>query len=233
MPGYHQSQATVETGHPLETGSNSGLGISPELLDRIKTEVAKGKDEQEKMAEYKIQIVFSSDRSIAKPVSFSLSFWESGKRLHGGGDEMMFICRRHADAPRVTPKDIVVPNAKATERGCDGLISGGLTQGGILVCPHCHTKHTTDQVGDSVFYRCTSDQAAHILAHWWRKLGHKADLYSKFTPTDPRTIAMRDTYGWQKARELRGLTIYPLARIIEDTSVGATVESRFKAFLLA
>lgn len=202
------------------------------LNERIEEEAKKSAEEMAKRADFKIQIWFRSERSMHKPLAYSLSFWESGKRLHGGGDEMMFICRRHANSPRLTPFDVAM-GPKKTLRGCDGLIPGGLADTGVIVCPHCHTKHKPDQIGDSIFYRTTVDQAADILARWWRKLGSRADLYAKYNPNDPRSIMMAQNYDFRTAREKKGLTIYPLQNILKDTLNGATLEGRFKAFITA
>jgi hypothetical protein len=200
---------------------------------RIQEEAEKTAKEMATRADYKIQIWFRSERSMKKPIAYTLSFWESGKRLHGGGDEMMFICRRHEHAPQLSAWEVDAAKLKSP-RGCDGLIPGGIGGNtGLLVCPHCHARHKPDQVGDSIFYRTTVNQAADVLAKWWRKLGGKADLYAKYNPTDPRSIMMAQNYDYRTAREKKGLTIYPLQNILKDTLAGATLESRFKAFITA
>jgi hypothetical protein len=200
---------------------------------KLEDEAEKQKEKLAKKAGHKIQLWFKSDRKLHGDVAFSLSFWESGKRMHGGGDEMMFVCRRHVQAPKVQPFEVVSPKTKAGPRGCDGLIPGGLVQAGRVICPHCQTHHHTEQIGDSIFYRTTMSKAADILAYWWRKLNCDADIYVKYTPADPRVILMGRAVGLEKARRLKGLTVYPLERIIKDTAAGSTVESRFKALLTA
>lgn len=205
------------------------------LLDKIAAENKKNDAEQALKAKYKIQIWFRSDRSTKKPVAFSLSFWESGMRLHGGGDEMMFICRRSEDAPNVKKEDIVRGVGFTHEpgvRGCNMLIPGEWS-GGTIACPHCGTQHKADHIGDSIFFRTSVDNAAKILEHWWRKLDGNADIYAKYTPTDPRTVLMANAHGIKKARERKGLTIYPLKNILQDTAHGASVRGRFKAFITA
>jgi len=202
------------------------------LALKIEEENLKAAEASAKKAKYKIQIWFRSARSMHAPVAYSLSFWESGKRLHGGGDEMMFICRRHQDAPRLSNFDLAASTAKS-DRGCNGLISGDIAQNtGIVLCPHCHASHRLDQIGDSIFYRTTISQAAERLAWWWRKLDG-ADIYAKYSPTDPRTVMMQRAYDARTAREKKGLTIYPLENILKDTLAGSTLEARFKAFLTA
>jgi len=206
------------------------------LADKIAEENRKSAERMAKKADYKIQIWFRSDRSMHKPIAYTLSFWESGKRLHGGGDEMMYVCRRHADAPKIAPFEIAnVSRIKnITEKGCDKLIPGGLLDtSGLVVCPHCGIRHRSDQVGDSIFYRTSIDQAARILVTWWRKMECNADIYAKYSPQDPRTVMMLQNYNPRVAREKKGLTIYPLENILKDTMSGATVESRFKAFITA
>lgn len=179
--------------------------------------------------DYKIQLWFQSERSGHKPVAYTLSVWESGKRLHGGGDECMFICKRHRDAPK--PFDVV---GVKNPLGCGNFISGDLVGlDGQVVCPHCFARHKVTEIGDSAFFRTSMDRAASILEEWWMKLQGNADLYVKYAPYDIRVKMMRDAYGMQKARELKGMTIYPLANIIKDTSNGASVQARFKALLLA
>jgi hypothetical protein len=203
------------------------------INERIQQEAEKTAKEMAKRADYKIQIWFRSTRSSQKPIAYTLSFWESGKRLHGGGDEMMFVCRRHEHAPKLSSLEIQAAKRKSL-RGCDNLIPGGIAADtGLLVCPHCHARHKPDQVGDSIFYRTTVNQAADILANWWRKLGGKADLYAKYNPQDPRSIMMAQNYDYRTAREKKGLTIYPLQNILKDTLNGASLESRFKAFITA
>lgn len=202
------------------------------ITTQLALEAEKTAEEMSKRSDYKIQIWFKSDRSMHKPIAYTLSFWESGKRLHGGGDEMMFICRRHSHAPKLQPFDIAMAKTQSV-RGCGKPIPGGLADSGIIVCPHCHVKHKPDQIGDSIFYRTTIDQAATILADWWRRLDCRADLYAKYSPLDPRSIMMAQNYDARTAREKKGLTIYPLQNILKDTLNGATIESRFKAFITA
>ena len=45
-------------------------------------------------AKYKIELHFGRDRSISalKPSLGLITMWESGRRLHGGGDDKMYWC---------------------------------------------------------------------------------------------------------------------------------------------
>ncbi len=207
--------------------------LSVELASKIEAENIKAAEEAAKKAKYKIQIWFRSERSLHKPVAYSLSFWESGKRLHGGGDEMLFICRRNQDAPKISPAEMAFSKAP-TQTGCNNLISGDLAQDtGIIVCPRCQVAHRLTDIGDSIFYRTSIDQAAERLAWWWRMLGSNADIYAKYSATDPRTVMMGRSYDAETARRNKGLTIYPLQNILKDILSGSSLESRFRAFITA
>jgi hypothetical protein len=202
------------------------------LFEEIKEEGEKTAAEMEKKARYKLQVFFQSERSDKKPIAFTLSVLESGKRLHGGGDECLFICRRQRGAA-AKPFDVMGKEVKSP-MGCGGFITGDLvSEEGTMVCPHCLLPHKSSEVGDSVFFRLSADKASTVLANWWRRLGCDADIYLKYSPFDVRVKMMQDAYGVRKARELKGMTIYPLENILKDTSAGSSVESRFRALILA
>ena len=215
----------------------SGLGLDPKLAAALEKEKTAILNEQKLKASHKIQIWFKSDRSMKKPIAFSLSAWQSGKRLHGGGDEMMFICRRHADAPSITRSDLKhrMPDHKVEpqSRGCGLFIPGENNINDKIMCPHCGAEHKAEHIGDAVFYRLTVNDAAKVLVDWYNKLGGSVDLYAKYSPTDPRTVMMANSHSIQTARSKKGLTIYPWKNILQDVSNGSTLHSRFKAFILA
>lgn len=202
------------------------------LFEEIKEEGEKTAAQMEKKARYKIQVFFQSERSDKKPIAFTLSAWESGKRLHGGGDECLFVCRRQRGAA-AKPFDVMGKEVKSP-MGCGGFITGDLvSEEGTMICPNCLLPHKSTEVGDSVFFRLSADKAAAVLANWWRRLGCDADIYMKYSPFDVRVKMMQDAYGVRKARELKGMTIYPLENILKDTAAGSSVESRFRALILA
>lgn len=214
-----------------------GMGLDPKLVAAMEREKAQHLNEQKLKAKYKIQIWFKSDRSTKGPIAFSLSAWQSGKRLHGGGDEMMFMCRRHHDAPPVKQADLKfrTPEHKMepTSRGCGLFIPGDRNINDYIACPHCGTSHYSEHIGDAVFYRLPAEQAAKVLEQWYHKLEDCADIYAKYSPNDPRTLMMAQNKDFVTARQKKGLTIYPWKNILQDTSNGSSLQNRFKAFILA
>lgn len=189
-------------------------------------------------ARWKIQIWIKSDRSVYKPLTFSLAVWESGKRLHGGGDESTFICRRNPSAPKPKAPPFGALGrssfkAEASPNGCDNIIPGELAVGGFVVCPHCGMRWDTEHIADSLFYRVPVERAATIITDWFHRLGSDCDIYVKFRAEDVRTKMMARDYGVHIAKQLKGLVIYPLWRIIDDTAGGASLENRFKTLLMS
>lgn len=213
------------------------MDLEAKFLEALKKEKEAAVNAAKLKGKYKIQIWFKSDRSLKKPIAFSLSAWQSGMRLHGGGDEMMFMCRRHATVRNLMPDELkfrsAIHTVTPTLRGCGLFIPGENSVNGRVICPHCGANHDAEHVGDAVFYRLSADKAAKVLVDWYHKLEGCADLYAKYTPLDPRTVMMAKSIDAQTAREKKGLTIYPWNNIIQDTANGSSLESRFKSFILA
>jgi hypothetical protein len=215
-----------------ELGEGAGRGVPRKLALNILEESRKSAIEMSKRARWKVTVLFHSQRSDHKLMKFSLSVWESGKRLHGGGDESAFFCRRRVPV-RERPKDIAAP---ATPMGCGAVIPGSLVQiGGLVVCPNCRVPQRTKEIADTLFYTADVQRSSEVLAEWWAKCGGDADIVLMYCASDIRVLAqMKDgDEGMRKARESRGMLVYPLARIIKDTANGATIESRMKALILA
>ena len=176
----------------------------------------------QKKAKYKIELFFGEARSMYKPIPGCVSFWESGHRLHGGGDVKVYFC----------------PGKLLKKNDCDALIPFEFNQYGHLVCHRCRTVWKGDQVIGEVFGRHTMRQWAELLFKYFHKLDHNCDIYLKHSPADIRSVAKReqekDKGGelLQKVRT-RALHVYTLKNIITDTAQGADTLSRFYAFLTA
>ncbi len=236
VPHYEEGEA--QPAPAGVEGSEAGLEAISHLLESESTEKLEQAGKFSR-AKWKLQVWFKSDRSIHKPLTFTLSFWESGKRLHGGGDESAFICRRNPSAPKPARPPFLALGGKspfpkaANPDGCDGIISGDTVSGGYAMCPHCGIKWDTEHIADSLFYRLPVEVAATVIADWFRKLDSNCDFYLKFRPEDVRTKMMAQSYGLHEAQRLKGLMIYPLAHLIRDMHDGVTLEGRVKAMLLA
>jgi hypothetical protein len=177
--------------------------------------------ETHQIAKYKIEVLFSRERGGRAPYPGMVSFWESGNKLHGGGDTKVYEC----------------PSEDQGRGPCAGII-GGSNQGyGHLVCPSCKHVWKDTEVSGERFARLTTQNWAACLYKYYVRVGHNADIYMKYTPQDLRKASeleqARQQMGEQlrKVRGTRRLAIYPLRNIIKDVSAGADILKRFQAFL--
>lgn len=228
-------------------------GTGP-LGEKLKKDLEK----QKNRAKYKIEIQFHKDRRAAlhTPSLVSIMVWESGRRLHGGGDQRMVFCGywegqgyRDADACGKPIKDdnfaanhLVCPHCK---REC--FLDAQVKKAHILLAQK-EGKDTSNLkrmpvVNPYFIAKMSPKPLANFIAKIFRNLDSNADIYVKYHPTDIRSHDASEAKKpdiYDKARldrierkENRGLVIYPNEHIIRDTVAGATVESRFLALLLA
>lgn len=203
--------------------------IIPELTDDQKHELDqkmkladKALKEQGK-AKYKVELMFVRARSTWKPTWGAISIWESGAKLHGGGDGAMYFC----------------PGKKLGKNDCEMPIPSYSNAMGHMVCPHCGSVWDSKAPHNVHIGNYTMRTWAELLYKYYRVLGHDADLYLKHSPDDIRSIAAMEQERQlggdllTRMRNSRALHIYPLANIIKDTAAGADILSRFYAFLTA
>lgn len=175
--------------------------------------------EQQK-AKYKLELFFGEERSLHKAVPGILSFWESGTKLHGGGDAKIYFC----------------PGKQLKLSNCEAPIPFEFNAYGHLVCPACKQAWQGEQVIGEIMGRHTMRQWADVLFLYFQRLGGNCDIYLKHAPNDIRSLAAAEQER-QRGGELlararkRGLYIYPLKNIMTDTAHGADLLGRFYAFL--
>lgn len=225
---------------------------------QLKKDLAQHKEK----AKYKIEVQFMKARSSQAhvPNLFNVQVWESGRRLHGGGDQRMVFCGYWPG------------QGFHGEEECCKPIEDSNFAVNHLVCPHCQREQFLDPetkkahiqaaledgqdtsgllrmpiVNPMLVGKLSPAPMSRLLAKIFRNLGSSADIYVKFHPTDIRHSAITsietDTSQiaqYEKARrdrltrkENRGLLIYPLPNILRDVIAGATLEGRLKALILA
>lgn len=169
-------------------------------------------------AGYKIEIMFGPKRTPQGPNNIALQIWESGKRLDGDADDRMYWCR-----------DVEA----GSTLGCGKPIPSGAIRGGVAICPNCQYAIRADKLTGEQFHRITTQNLALKIEQLFHDLKDNADIYCKYDQSDIRYQAVLREKGFEKARHLRGLFIYPLKNILKDTASGATLVTRFRAFLSA
>lgn len=190
-------------------------------------------------AKYKIEVHFGPGRSGIKDFKALIVPWESGKFFHGGGDGQMYMCIDH----RIFEKDNTTPPSalpilrktmrERTEWGCGHTITSNDIRGDAALCPGCKNLiNVRNLTGQLPFYGSVT-QLSELVEIIFHKMNDDADIYCKYSPTDIRYKTQAEFKGVEEARRLRGLMIYPLYRILQDISSGASLLSRFKACFLA
>lgn len=178
---------------------------------------------ESRKATYKLEVMFDEERSFHRPFGGTLTLWESGNKLHGGGDTKLYIC----------------PGKELRKNGCEGLLNDTSRSRHLLVCPSCGCLWNLGEVFGEIYFRLPMEKWGDVLVSWFIKLNLDADVRLKYARDDIRTVAMKEqerNIGGElllKARseERRSSAIYPLRNIIKDTSAGAGLHSRFLAFL--
>lgn len=169
-------------------------------------------------AGYKIEIMFGPKRTPQGPNAVLIQMWESGRRLNGEGDDLMYWCKS-VD--------------RGNQSGCGGPIPSGAIHVGIAHCPHCNNMIRADKLtGQYVLRGISTVKLAEEIEKIFHSLKDNADIYCKYNPDDIRYQAMMKENP-ERGRRLRGLFIYPLRNIIKDTAAGSTLQARFRAFLSA
>jgi hypothetical protein len=194
-------------------------------------------------AKYKIEVLFHSKRSSLahKPTAVMLLIWESGKRLHGGGDEKMYWCG-YPDCGKPIPSDDfgylhVVCRHCARELFLDyearlshlkSLRKEGRSSPGIEKLPFV--------IGERMA-NLTPPNLAALLEKTWYQLNSEADVYFKYSPKeiryDIKSESTRNLDNLETVRIQRKPGIYTLASIRRDIANGADLKSRFLAMITA
>jgi hypothetical protein len=198
---------------------------------------------QSDKADYKIELLFDSRRSARreKLVPFLVTMWESGKRLHGGGDDKMYWCG-YAD--------------------CAKPIKSSSFAYAHTACPSCNREVFLDEASKAAHIRSLAREGrasagieripvicgerlcnlppakiADLLEKLWFQLEGKADVYFKYSARKIRYDSLnetsRDIDNLEAVRVEREPGIYTLAAIRKDIAAGASLKGRFLSWVLA
>lgn len=177
-------------------------------------------------AKYRLELFLSEKRSSINPFGGLISAWSNGGFQHGGGDETIYFC---------TAKTM----RNGVEVVCGKPISIQFVSAGKAICQHCKSMTASKNLTGQVFARLRPPQWARLLTRMFYRLEGSADIVLALMPGDLRqaTAEERDKERrgevLDKVRLQRLRVIYPLDRIIKDTSAGADLERRIRAFLEA
>lgn len=178
-------------------------------------------------ARFKLEVCFSQDRSLHKPFFGMVSVWTNGGFLHGGGDEVVYLC----------PTKISAKDGGSTT--CAEPLHIQFVSKRVAVCPKCKTAHNPKALVGQVMARLPLQHWVTLIHKMFTRLDCNADIVLEHVEGDIRQAndkeMERDRGGevYDSVRNKRMRIAYPLANILKDTAAGATLEGRLRAFLLA
>ena len=184
-------------------------------------------------AKYKIEIHFNKNRTTSGPNTAAITVFESGARLNGEGDEMVYICSERDQGLALNMPNVQDRAVIRGYDGCGNVIPGSQLRGGVAMCTNCDYIIKSESLTSTLLVNLTTKKLSVLVTDLFRKLGSDADIYIKYHPTDIRSKALNNPHALDSSRMSRGLTIYPLHNIIKDTSGGASIEGRFQALFSA
>jgi hypothetical protein len=193
-------------------------------------------EEKHSRAKYRMEVFFQAKRSTWKPTIGIISFWLSGNKLHGGGDEKIYLCPGPVigkDGMSIACQNVLESYGRGRLQAPDGTLMEGIH------CYKCGRVWPVDKVIGERVFNVSMQGWANILVRYYALFNHDADIMLKYSPDDIRTAAFKEQ-AFQKGGELlhssrckRAKGIYRLANIIKDTSTGSGLYDRFYAFLTA
>jgi len=213
----------------VKWGEDNSIDVAPTLTEEEAQSLKERMQAFDKVladqqiAKYKIEVFFTHKRSGHAPHFGAIYAFESGTKLHGGGDEKIYFC----------------PAGSFGRPPCDGVMGGKCQGYGFLTCPKCGQTWRDAQVWGELMGNWTTQQWAEKVHRFFVILGHNADVYVKVPKVDIRKVAeleQQKQYMGEKlftARDKRDKYIYPLKNILRDTANGSDLLSRFKALLSA
>jgi hypothetical protein len=191
------------------------------------------------LAKYKIEVMTGPDRSGLRDFKALVSIHESGKHFHGGGDAGMFLCMDH----RLFEKDNTTPPCALplmrkmlrdrTEWGCGTPIPNAAIGGPLANCPGCGNLIAVENLTGQIPHYGPVSGLVEMVEILFNRFKGNADVYLKHIKFDIRTETPKDFAKVEQARRSIEKSIYPLYRILKDTSSGASMATLLRAFLLS
>lgn len=191
------------------------------------------------LAKYKIEVMVGPDRSGLRDFRAIISIHESGKHFHGGGDAGMYLCMDHRVFQDINASALPLlrqMQKERTERGCGSPIPNNVIAGPLANCPGCgNIMHVENLTGQIPFYGSIVG-LVEMVEILFNSFKGNADIYLKHFKYDIRydiKNARADFSKVERARANIEKSIYPLYRILKDTSSGARMSTLIRSFLLS
>lgn len=217
----------------IKYGEDNPIENAPELTEEElyiiseKQKVIDGLLAEKGIAKYKLDLNLGKGFTLRAPSHGALSFWESGKKFHGGGDAKMYMC----------------PGKDRGINDCEAFIPDPSQGYGFAFCPKCKNVWRASETPGEVFARLMPEGWAALLLKYFARLELNADIRIKMLKADREHSDIRKTAEVEQERQKGGevlaaarervTRIYTLRSIIRDTSTGSDLYSRLLAFVKA
>ncbi len=197
----------------------------PEIEERVAA-LLKADDPNDVQARYQLAVAFTEKRSVHEAFAGFVSAWSNGGFLHGGGDEAIYFCPARIEKDGFT-------------KTCGAPITLKFVAKRVAVCEKCKTAHNPQDLNGQFFARLSLQHWATLLTTMFQTLGCSADIRIGYMRGDLRRAtadeAVKELRGDKlgAVRTNREWAVYSLRNIVKDTSAGADLYNRIRAFLAA
>ena len=179
-------------------------------------------------ASYKLEVVFTEARSVHAPFGGIVSAWTNGGFAHGGGDQAVYFC------PSPVEKN-------GQTRTCSTPLDLKWISKKMALCPVCRNSIEPKELAGQMFFKLTHQNWALVITRMFVALNNDADIRLVTMGGDLRRLTDAAIKGDKTARpehfgqlrDDRHAVVYPLKNIVKDTSAGADLLGRIRAFLTA
>lgn len=181
----------------------------------------------EKPAKYKIEILLPPSRKTNEATACAVTMFISGGKLHGGGDELLYLCRSEKDA-KVGCGDVL----KGPLMIAQG-VNGGMSS--VYYCDKCKKHVNRELCASTILYKLPINKIAENVYRIFRQLDSNADIYLKYQKTDIREATRLAQEGkvdaLQQIPTKMEYAIYTLKNILKDAANDSQIISKITTFL--
>jgi hypothetical protein len=185
-----------------------------------------GANYTELKATYKLEIIFTEERSMHKPFGGFVYALSNGGFAHGGGDEAIYFCSAKVDRDGVT-------------KTCNNPLALKWLGRDNALCPRCKQLIDPADLTGQIYAKLSVQNWTQLVLKVFNVLGCDADLRIGTLKGDLRVTTQQEMdhssmgEGLTALRKDRRYVVYPLSNLIRDTSAGASLQGRIRAFLSA
>jgi hypothetical protein len=176
----------------------------------------------EDRAKYKIEIVFPPRRKRNEAIACAITTFKSGGKLHGGGDELLYVCRNEKDATIGCGSVLKDPPLL-------GMVDGGYIT--VYYCAKCNKHVNRELLASTFLYKLPVKTLAQNVYKFFRQLDSNADIYLKHMKVDIREAAKIGGDKMINVPQKMEYSIYTLKSIVKDAFTEGQIVKNITNFL--